>query len=248
MELQALRYAAMVSTLTFNRAVEIHQQYLDKRGLEKSAEEEILNFLDWSDPAEEQFPTDVRIVLASGDFSKELTTAVMWLNERDLDIRCVRLQPYKFGEDVLLNIEQIIPLPEAEEYQVKVREQAEAQRAAARSSKDKTKYRFLGEVYGKRQLVRAIVTHYVQQHNPTFEMLKQIFPDALHTRYGVFALLEKAQEVLEQTGYARYFLDEASILKTADNIDIAICNQWGIGNIGPILEIARNQGYQIDEV
>ncbi len=248
MELQALRYAAMVSTLTFNRAVEIYQQYLDKRGLEKSAEEEILIFLDWSDPAEEQFPTDVRIVLASGDFSKELTTAVMWLNERDLDIRCVRLQPYKFGEDVLLNIEQIIPLPEAEEYQVKVREQAEAQRAAARSSKDKTKYRFLGEVYGKRQLVRAVVTHYVQQHNPTLEMLKQIFPDALHQRYGVVAPLEKAQSVLEQTEYARYFLDEDSILKTADNIDIAICNQWGIGNIGPILEIAKNQGYQIDEV
>ena len=248
MELQALRYAAMVSTLTFNRAVEIHQQYLDKRGLEKRAEEEILNFLDWSDPSEEQFPTDVRVVLASGDFSKELTTAVMWLNERDLDIRCVRLQPYKYGEDLLLNIEQIISLPEAAEYQVKVREQAEAQRAAARSGKDRTKYRFLDTVYGKRQLVRAVVTHYVQQHNPTFEMLKQVFPDALRPNYGVFAPLEKAQEVLEQTGYERYFLDESSILKTADDIHIAICTQWGIGNINPILEIARNQGYQIDEV
>ncbi|MGB7416740.1 MAG: hypothetical protein WA902_21240, partial [Thermosynechococcaceae cyanobacterium] len=44
-----LRYAAMVSTLTFKRAVEIHQQYLDKRCIDKSAEEEILNFLGWSD-------------------------------------------------------------------------------------------------------------------------------------------------------------------------------------------------------
>ena len=136
MELQALRYAAMVSTLTFKRAVEIYQQYLEKRCIGKNAEEEILNFLGWSTALEEQFPKDVRIVLASANFSRELTTTVMWLNDRDLDIRCVRLQPYKLGEELLLDIEQIIPLPEAEEYQVKVREQASAQRTAASFSKD----------------------------------------------------------------------------------------------------------------
>ena len=56
MELQALRYAAMVSTLTFKRAVEIYQQYLEKRCIGKNAEEEILNFLAWSNALEEQFP------------------------------------------------------------------------------------------------------------------------------------------------------------------------------------------------
>lgn len=40
-------------------------------------------------------------------------------NERDLDIRCVRLKPDKLGEEFLLNIEQIIPSPEVEEYQVR---------------------------------------------------------------------------------------------------------------------------------
>lgn len=109
MELQSLRYAAMVSTLTFKRAIEIHQQYLDKRGIQKDAEVEILGFLGWSDPQEEQFPTDVRIVLASANFSKELTTAVMWLNERDLDIRCVRLQPYKLGDELLLTLSKLSP-------------------------------------------------------------------------------------------------------------------------------------------
>ena len=120
MELQALRYAAMVSTLTFKKAINIYQKYLDKRSLEKNAEQEIKDFLGWDEPLEDQFPTDVRIVLASANFSKELTTTVMWLNERNLDIRCVRIQPYKLGDRVLLDIEQIIPLPEAEDYQVKV--------------------------------------------------------------------------------------------------------------------------------
>jgi len=143
--------------------------------------------LGWSDSLEEKFPKDVRIVLASANFSKELTTSVMWLNKRDIDIRCVRLQPYRLGEELLLDIEQIIPLPEAEEYQVKVREQASAQRAAASSSKDKTKYQFLGKDYNKRQLVLAIVAHYLQTHpNTTFEQLRQVFPDAICRNFGLF--------------------------------------------------------------
>jgi hypothetical protein len=136
MELQAIRYAAMVSTMTFEKAARAFQDYLDKRKIDKNAEEELLEFLGWSDPLDEQFAVDVQIVLASGNFSKELTTTVMWLNERNLNIRCVRLQPYKLGEEILINVEQIIPLPEAEYYLVKVREQAEAQRAVAGNFSD----------------------------------------------------------------------------------------------------------------
>jgi hypothetical protein len=244
MELQALRYAAMVSTLTFKRAIEIHQQYLEKRGIAKSAEKEISDFLGGNDFQEELFPKDVRIVLASANFSKELTTTVMWLNERDLDIRCVRLQPYKLGEELLLNIEQIIPLPEAIDYQIRVREQASAQRAAASYNKDRTQYHFLGEKYNKRQLVLAIVTYYLQMHpNTTLDQLRQIFPDTIHPAFGVIAPLEKAKD-----RGIRYFLQEEQLLQTGDSQTIAVCNQWGISNIGSILEIARNQGYQVEEL
>jgi hypothetical protein len=247
MELQALRYAAMVSTMTFKKVVEIYGRYLERHSIEKNAEEDILNFLDWNEPSEEQFPADIRIVLVSGDFSKELTTTVMWLNERDLDIRCVRVQPYRLGEELLLNIEQIIPLPEAEEYQVKVREQAEAQRAAARSnSKDKTRYQFHEKIYNKRQLVLAIVTCYLKKHpEVTFEGLRQVFPDNIHSRFGVVALLETAKE---KGGNNRYFLEENQLLTTGDGKKIAVCNQWGIGNINSILDIARGQGYQIEQL
>lgn len=125
MELQSLRYAAMMSTMTFEKAVETFQVYLDRQGNKANAEKIILDFLEWGSLAEQQFPNDIRIVLASGNFSKELTTTAIWLNERNLDIRCVRLQPYKHGEDILLNIEQIIPLPEAAEYQVQLKEKAQ---------------------------------------------------------------------------------------------------------------------------
>ena len=91
MDLQAIRYAAMVSTMTFERVVDIYQRYL---GGNSDARADILDFLDWEEPDEDSFAQDVKIVLVSANFSKELTTAVMWLNKRDLDIRCIRLMPY----------------------------------------------------------------------------------------------------------------------------------------------------------
>lgn len=130
MELQALRYAAMISSMTWSQAVDAHREYLRKRKSDEDPQERMLKFLSWETPDEEKFNQDVRIVLASADFSKELTTAVLWLNEREVDIRCVRMVPYKNGSQTLLDVQQVIPLPEAEEYQIRVREKASQERAA----------------------------------------------------------------------------------------------------------------------
>jgi hypothetical protein len=118
------------------------------RGREhQDAAELLLNFLGWAEPDEESFAQDVRIVLVAADFGKELTTAVLWLNQRDLDIRCIRLQPYSDGARVLLNVQQVIPLPEAEEFQVQVREKARRERKARTDSRDMTRYNV--EVMGR---------------------------------------------------------------------------------------------------
>jgi hypothetical protein len=45
----------------------------------------------------------------------------MWLNERGLDIRCIRLKPYRMDSgEVLLDVQQIVPLPEAVEFQTQI--------------------------------------------------------------------------------------------------------------------------------
>lgn len=77
MDLQAIRYAAMISTLTFYKLVTIYAQYLKEHNIDQDATETLLEFLDWSDPNEEQFVQEVKIVLESAEFSKELTTSVM---------------------------------------------------------------------------------------------------------------------------------------------------------------------------
>ena len=129
MELQAIRYASMVSAMTFERAEQIHGEFLARIGAAaEEARTRMLTFLGWDEPDEEAFAPDVRIVLVSEDFGKELTTAVLWLREREIDIRCVRLRPYQDGEKRLIDVQQIIPLPEANEYQVQLREKEQVGR------------------------------------------------------------------------------------------------------------------------
>lgn len=47
-----------------------------------------------------------------------------------MDITCIRVKPYRLGSEVVLDVQQIIPLPEAKDYEVKVREQEQENRKA----------------------------------------------------------------------------------------------------------------------
>jgi hypothetical protein len=134
MELQALRYAAMISTMTFEKAVEVHDSYMSRLGRSDDARTSILEFLEWEESDDNAFAQRVRIVLVSANFHPEITTTVLWLNKQGLDIRCIRLRPYKFDDRVLLDIQPIIPLPEAEEYQVKIREKEDRARVSREQS------------------------------------------------------------------------------------------------------------------
>ncbi len=140
MDLQAIRYAAMISGMTFDGAAEVFDQYLAATGKEGDARDLLLQFFDWDAPNEELFGKDVRVVLASAEFSREITTSVLWLNEHGLDIRCVRLRPHRDGERLLLDVQQVIPLPEAEQYQVRIRDKARLEQVARTQSRDLTKY------------------------------------------------------------------------------------------------------------
>lgn len=71
---------------------------------------------------------------------KELTTSVIWLNDQGLDIRCVRMRPYKHDGQVLLEVETIVPLKEAQDYQVRLRRRAREERTAREGARDLTKY------------------------------------------------------------------------------------------------------------
>lgn len=126
MELQAIRYAAMVSSMTLEQVI---QAYKGTRKCDPDvAKGEILDFLKIASESEVELTGEVRIVLVSADFSAEITTAVLWLNLHDLDITCIRLRPYRLGTEILIDATQIIPLPESADYVVKQRAQEREKR------------------------------------------------------------------------------------------------------------------------
>src|SRR5947209_4631984 len=140
MELQALRYAAMVSTMSFDLLVDAYSHY---NKVDAPEARELLR--DWIEdaPAAEELSDKIRIILVSADFSTEVTSTVLWLNQQyATDISCYRLVPYRLNGEVLLDIQQIIPLPEATDFQVQQRRKG-ATAAAARAAddgRDYTKY------------------------------------------------------------------------------------------------------------
>jgi Domain of unknown function (DUF4268) len=130
MELQAIRYAAMVSSMTFDQLVDAHARFIGGDEAHQKAEFAILSFLGWDSPSDGSLSDEVKIILVAANFSIELTTAVLWLNKRDLDITCIRLKPYRLDGHILLDVQQIIPLPEAAVYETKIRAQQQESRRA----------------------------------------------------------------------------------------------------------------------
>lgn len=167
MELQALRYAAMVSTMRFDQAVEAHRKYLESIGSTADPEQSIREFLEREEGPVALSET-VRIVLAASDFPQELTTAVLWLNKQGLDLRCVQMRPHQIDGRVLIDIQQVIPLPEAEQYQVAVREKSMEQAAARAQERDMTRYDLsIGDAtyinLPKRRLIYEVVAEAIRR-------------------------------------------------------------------------------------
>ena len=141
LELQALRYAAMVSAMTFPDLVHHYEQYLAR--VEPDAVDDARGRLaEWLDDGEDTtLSREVRIILVSAGFDREITTTVLWLNDvYGLDIRCVRLSLYKPGDRLLLDVQQVIPLPEASELTVQIRRREIQARVARADNRDWTSY------------------------------------------------------------------------------------------------------------
>ena len=143
MDLQAIRYAAMVANMTYQQAVDTYQSYLEKRANEEggsvdedAAQDAIRDHLGNAEEEADAIHTEIpRIILASEDFGKELTTCVMWLNDSWLreagqEIKCVRLQPHRNGGDILIEASVVIPLPEASECQTRLGQREQEIRSA----------------------------------------------------------------------------------------------------------------------
>jgi len=233
MELQAIRYASMVSVLTFERAVDIFKNYIEMNNLDYTARDKLLSFLEWDEPDQEKFAQEARIVLASAEFSKEITTSVIWLNEQGLNIRCIRLKPYVDGDNVLLDVQQVIPLPEAEEYQIQIHEKQQREKVARNNSKDRSIYTILFNGNIEIENIRKSDIGYktVEILESNIEFNEEVFNFLRDDRSCNFQLLKKLDEVTDnESKYGKYRVNrEPEILY--NDIGYYVARNWGVDNV-----------------
>jgi hypothetical protein len=138
-DLQAVRYAALCSTMTMTDVVS--ELAVFKKITNDEATKRISNFLEMDElPALGNRP---RIVLAAGSIEdQELTSTVIWLSGFGVDISCIELTPYQIPGtlQIILVPKTLIPLPEAKDYFVKVQEK---EISHSQQNRDKTPYKRL---------------------------------------------------------------------------------------------------------
>lgn len=138
---QALKYASYCAGLTKENIRKIYQSFLDKTESGSDAEEKIVEFLEADDFATLNLNAGFRqrIILIAANFRKEVTSTVLWLLNYDIQLQCFKVTPYSKGEELFLNIDQIIPTKDAEEFMIglaeKTREEVTGSKADARRKK-----------------------------------------------------------------------------------------------------------------
>lgn len=130
---QALKYVSYCSTLNKEQIRSIFQQYLDKRGLGEEATTKLIEFYNNIEYEDIALNTRLsqRIILVARNFRKEVTSTVLWLLNYKIRLQCFKAIPFSLGEQLFLNLEQIIPPKDTEEYVIsmadKTQEEASTQ-------------------------------------------------------------------------------------------------------------------------
>ena len=163
---QVLKYASYCSSLTKNQVRDIYQDFLDKLGRTESATDNIVEFFDNTEFNELQLNqgTSQRIIMVAGNFRKEVTSTALWLTNYKLRIQCFKIVPYSHGENIFLDIEQIIPMRDVEEYVISMADKAQEDIVTQESSKVR---------YGLRT---DFWTRFLKEMNKKSDLYKNISP------------------------------------------------------------------------
>lgn len=139
-DLQAIRYAAMISTMTIDKLIPYYvayrKRFYDESLTEVEAKNQLVEFVE-SDTFTE-LSNKPRIILCSEDFSQEITTTVLWLRESGIDISCVKITPYMIDNKIIIVPKVIIPLEEAKQYLIDIKKKEVEREQSQRKYRPKT--------------------------------------------------------------------------------------------------------------
>ena len=122
---QTIKYASYCSSLTKQEIIKIYQQYLGKN---ENAEEKISDFYDGKEIDEillNQGLNSQRLIMIAANFRKEVTSSVLWLMTFKMRIQCFKVTPFALGEQLFLNVEQILPTKDTEDFSIGIASKAQ---------------------------------------------------------------------------------------------------------------------------
>ena len=141
---QALKYASYCANLKKQQVVEIFQRYLNQKaqieGAEPAnAEKVLLEFLQADDLQSVQLNTlkSQRLILVAAHYRKEVTNTVLWLSQFGVICQCFKVTPCQAGAELFLNVEQIIPTPEAADFMIGMMAKEAEEKSASHEQKNR---------------------------------------------------------------------------------------------------------------
>jgi hypothetical protein len=112
-------------------------------------------------------------------------------------------------------------------------------------ARDMTKYAFNNHDYGKGRLVLAVVRQYVADNRGiSFDQLLEVFPKKLQGSIGVFSDHDEVVKIYSRKNHKRHFFKTEDLIQLS-NRQIAVCTEWGIGNISQFIQVAQSLSYEI---
>lgn len=123
-ELQAIKYAAMVSRFSEDSLADLHAEFLERTQQLKLTNVEALEKLQAHVLAglSPDLLLRPRIVLLAEDFSPIVTSSVVWLNEQGVDISLRRYQAYRTTSgETMITVSQLYAVAEIGDFEVKPR-------------------------------------------------------------------------------------------------------------------------------
>ncbi len=124
-EFQAITYASSYIYSIFDDICTIYSEYLIKNKEELNlsnieniyelATNELKAFLEATVNIPDEFNSNQKIILVAGNFSKDLLSAATWLILKGIKIECIKLNLYKYENDLIIHPQMVLPTPDISE-------------------------------------------------------------------------------------------------------------------------------------
>ena len=159
----------------------------------------------------------------------------------------------KYDAELINNVLQEVKINITAKNQIEVEELKHQENVRQRveniSKRDNTRYILNknSDLLFKNRFVLEVVREYLKRNPKTFEELKEVFPDKMQGS-GVINKLSFVETKYANKSNKRHFIREDEILVSKDNIKFVVSTEWAIGNINNIVNFARKEGFEVEEV